>query len=106
MLKPDGQLEKTPRRGRGRLALLLVVPPAVLLIWALAGMKLTWGPSTLKTEWLVLAPHLTSGPAFESVGPERVEQPGSVLTWGDYRFRVGDRQFHLGYRCWQDLKPH
>jgi hypothetical protein len=49
MLKPDGQPERA-RHGR-RWALLLLVPPTVLLVWVLVGMDVQVGNRRLQTYW-------------------------------------------------------
>ena len=99
MLKPDGQLEKTPNRGRGRWALPLLVPPIVLLglaIWALPGAHVALGPHHIETMWWR---GVSSTPqCFIDSGPFPLDpRDGTMIDGHCVEFHVGTSMFVIGY---------
>lgn len=97
MLKSAEQSERVRRRGRGRWALLLLVPPVALLVWALVGMHLLSENQEFTTAWRVLGPNEERF-GVRRYGPTtyRTDDGGACQTWGG-AVRLGYAVYVFGY---------
>lgn len=92
MLKSDGQPK--PKHGRKRWLLLMLIPPAVLLISVLIGVNIAVGNYALKTYWSRATngpdPWFAMGWSYER---GRGNVPGMVYR-REYEWSVGTIQFN------------